>query len=280
MKKFLLRFLVAAIAFPLLWVLLFKLNGYGFIGVHLLTTLFVTIGAFEVSNFFVKAGIPTYRYSAPVLAATLPAATFIGRFVFHSGTAVYEWLAIVLCFLVVRTCFPLTRKDFSKTISVAATSVFTVVYPGFLSIYILRIFDFANPEYAFALFLVLIFINEIAAYVFGKLFGGRTRLDLPISPKKTVVGFIAGFVFAIIAAAVFYYLFPFVFSAHLIAVLILGAVMGISGIFGDLFESALKRSCNLKDSGAIMAGRGGIMDTIDSLLLSAPLFYFIFRFVA
>jgi phosphatidate cytidylyltransferase len=280
MKKFLLRFLVAAIAFPVLWLLTFKMNGYNFIGMHMIVTLFTTLGAFEVANFFEKAKIPTYKYFAPILSATLPAAAYIGQYVFHSGSAVYEWFVIAACFIVVRTCFPISRKDFSNTLAAAASSVFIIVYPGLLSIFIVRMFDFENPAYIFALFLVLTFINEIAAYLFGKLFGGKTKLDLPISPNKTLVGFIAGFVFSILTAGIFYALFPFVFHAHIAAVLTLGAVVGIAAIFGDLFESALKRSCNIKDSGAAMAGRGGIMDTIDSILLSAPLFYFIYSLMS
>jgi phosphatidate cytidylyltransferase len=279
MKIFLLRLGLAAIIFPVLWLLIFVVHGFNYIGVHLLVTLFITLGAFEVSNFFEKAGMATFGLSAPVLSATLVPAEYIGQYILHSNDAVYEWLVLIVCFFIVRTCFPLGRTDFSKTIASSASSIFTVIYPGFLGVYIIRLFTYDNPQYVFLFFLVLVFINEIAAYIFGKLFGGKTKLNLPISPNKTLVGFIAGFIFTVGSAAVFYAIFPFLFHAHILAVLSIGAVMGISGIFGDLFESALKRACMLKDSGTIMAGRGGIMDSIDSVLLSAPLFYFLYKLI-
>jgi phosphatidate cytidylyltransferase len=279
MKKFLLRLLIVVIFLPGLWCLLFIVPAFNFIGLHIVIALFIGIGSFEVSNFFKKAGIPTFGISAPVLSATLVPIVYIEQYLFKVQSAGLIWFVLILCFFVIRTCFPLTRKDFSKTIATVSSSVFTVVYPGLFSIFIVRILSYAHADYVFLFFLLLVFINEIAAYVFGKLAGGRTCLNLPMSPKKTLVGFISGFIFTVGAACVFYAFFPHIFHANIIAVIGVAAVIAIAGILGDLFESALKRSCGLKDSGTIMAGRGGIMDTIDSMLLSAPLFYYLYGLI-
>jgi len=91
------------------------------------------------------------------------------------------------------------------------------------------------------------------------------------------VGFIAGILGTGIVYTVFRLAVPSLLPASLMQGIVFCLVMSISVIFGDLVESGLKRSAHVKDSGIIIPGRGGLLDSIDSMLLSAPLFYGLMR---
>jgi phosphatidate cytidylyltransferase len=281
MKKFLFRLLLALIIFPLLYLFIFVINGLNFLALFLLVLSFVVIGAFEIRNFFDKANIPTFKISAPVFSITIPVVTYCEIFYLTDYDALtYKWLIIVLAFLLLRTIFAVRKKDFSVILPLATSSSFIIIYPGLFISYMIRLLAFTHADFVILLFLSLVFSNEIIAYLCGKFFGKGTRLNLSISPNKTVVGFITGFVSSIGTAVVFYYLVPDLFSTNIFNVMLFGSIIGLTTIFGDLFESAMKRSAHLKDSGFIMMGRGGILDTLDSLLLSAPVFYLIYPLIS
>ena len=123
--------------------------------------------------------------------------------------------------------------------------------------------------------LVLIWINDSFAFFVGKNFG-RKKLFISVSPKKTVEGFIGGFIFTLIAA---YIISKLNSDFSLINWLIIAAIVSIIGTIGDLVESKLKRQANIKDSGNIMPGHGGILDRLDSLLFAAPFVYLYINFI-
>lgn len=126
-------------------------------------------------------------------------------------------------------------------------------------------------------FFVIIWVNDTFAYLSGMLLG-RHKLFKSISPNKTWQGTIGGAIFSLIAAWGFsiYYDFMDIFTW-----LIFAAILIIFGTFGDLIESMFKRKFDIKDSGDIMPGHGGILDRLDSLLIAAPfIFVFIILFIA
>ena len=142
----------------------------------------------------------------------------------------------------------------------------------------LILLPFYNQNYAPYLMisiLVLIWVNDSFAFLVGKNFG-RKKLFVSVSPKKTVEGFIGGFVFALIAA---YIISKINAEFSLINWLIIAAIVSIIGTIGDLVESKLKRQANIKDSGNIMPGHGGILDRLDSLLFAAPFVYLYINFI-
>lgn len=130
-----------------------------------------------------------------------------------------------------------------------------------------------NPWIVLGMF-VMIWLNDTGAFCVGSLIG-RHRLFERVSPKKSWEGFIGGIVFCTGAGAVYHYCFGDSFHVYgiplsLTALLVMGAIVGIAGTFGDLIESVFKRSCGIKDSGKLLPGHGGMLDRIDSLLLVAP----------
>lgn len=112
-------------------------------------------------------------------------------------------------------------------------------------------------------------MTDIGAYFTGKLFG-RTRLAAKLSPKKTLEGLAGGKILAIISGLIVYY-FAINSGISFIEILIVSAVLGLMGQLGDLAESLLKREAGIKDSSSL-TGHGGVLDTLDSLLFSIPLF--------
>lgn len=119
-----------------------------------------------------------------------------------------------------------------------------------------------------ALFIV-IWTNDTFAYLSGMAFG-KHRLFEKLSPKKSWEGFFGGLVMGIVAALIFNYFFP---EMGMLFWVLFAVITCISAVFGDFVESLIKRTANIKDSGSILPGHGGILDRIDSLLLTVPVIY-------
>ena len=129
------------------------------------------------------------------------------------------------------------------------------------------------PDIGFKITLALflsVWICDTGAFFFGKKFGKKKILP-DVSPKKTWVGTIAGFICSVIFLLILnqFGYFPELFT--LIDVLALGIIAGLFGQFGDWAESLLKREAGVKDTSNILAGHGGILDRFDSLTFAAPL---------
>jgi len=112
-------------------------------------------------------------------------------------------------------------------------------------------------------------INDVAQYLWGKSFGKR-KISPKVSPNKTVAGFLGG-VFTTTVLAVL--LAPFLTPLLRYEALGAGLLIGLGGFVGDVTISALKRDIGVKDSGSLLPGHGGILDRLDSLTYTAPLFF-------
>ena len=126
---------------------------------------------------------------------------------------------------------------------------------------------------------ILIWVNDTFAYLVGRTFG-RRKLFESVSPKKTIEGFIGGVIFSLAAAFI---LAAYEDSISLWKWLLLAVVVVVTGTLGDLVESKFKRMANVKDSGAILPGHGGLLDRLDSLIFAAPFAYItlqIFNYVS
>jgi phosphatidate cytidylyltransferase len=125
--------------------------------------------------------------------------------------------------------------------------------------------------------LLVVFADSSAAYGVGRLIG-RHRLAPAISPGKTVEGLVAG-VLAAVAVAFFTLYEERDTFLSIWQALLLGAILATAELVGDLFESAFKRDLRVKDSGRLLAGHGGMLDRVDSLLFAGPAaFYTILAF--
>lgn len=124
---------------------------------------------------------------------------------------------------------------------------------------------------------VFIWLNDTGAYLVGSMIG-KHKLYERVSPKKTWEGLIGGIVLALIGSVAFNYIFPDILSLwHWI---VFAFIVAFFANFGDLFESLLKRAYDVKDSGHLIPGHGGILDRIDSLLFAAIPAYLYVAFIS
>ena len=193
-------------------------------------------------------------------------------------------------------CFYLLFQPKMATIADISSSILGLFYCGYLPTYWVRLrvslpdsvamsnlpldgywptswLDLRTfPTALILTFLVMacIWAADIGAYTMGKSFG-RTKLSA-ISPKKTVEGAIFGVMGSLIVAEIgaWYFSFP----AWQLSGIILGSLIGVTSLLGDLTESMMKRDAGVKDSGQLIPGHGGILDRTDSYVFTAPLVYY------
>jgi|SRR5262245_5820698 len=134
----------------------------------------------------------------------------------------------------------------------------------------------ADGRWVLLLLLLVIVVSDSAQYYCGRSFGKRP-LSPAISPKKTVEGAIGGAVFGTAAAVIGG---RYLFASPIWILVLVGLVISLLGMVGDLFESLLKRSAGVKDSSHLIPGHGGVLDRIDSWLFAAPVYYVFVRFIA
>jgi len=119
------------------------------------------------------------------------------------------------------------------------------------------------------LLILLTQFNDVAQYVWGKSLG-RTKVLPTVSPGKTVAGLAGGVATTVVLAT---FLGPLLTVMDWQRSLVAGVIIGLGGFLGDVTLSALKRDLGVKDSGATLPGHGGILDRVDSLTFTAPLFF-------
>lgn len=120
-------------------------------------------------------------------------------------------------------------------------------------------------------FFIIIWCSDIGAFFIGSMLGQKygKKIAPEISPKKSWIGFWGGYIFAVLASLVLHW--TGLLSIPVLHCIILATIMHGAGVAGDLFESMWKRCFNLKDSGKIIPGHGGMLDRLDSTLLAMPL---------
>lgn len=190
---------------------------------------------------------------------------------------VYGPAMILPIYIIVRTVLALYDRGDDVFASVGRSAL-SILYIGVPLSMVSVTYDMSEGGHAPWLVLmmfVMIWLNDTGAYCVGSLFG-RHRLCERLSPKKSWEGFWGGMAFCIIAGAVCCFInngwsmASDGFAISLVKWVGLGMLVSLMSTWGDLFESLIKRSLGVKDSGHLIPGHGGILDRIDSLLLVAP----------
>ena len=165
----------------------------------------------------------------------------------------------------------LSRAPLEQSLRDGALTLFGVLYLGLTlgALSMTRLLP--QGEWLIFFLLLVTWASDTGAYYVGTLYG-RHRLAPTISPKKTVEGLVGGWFGAILVAyGARWWFLP---DLPNLDCLILATLLTIAGLWGDLTESAMKRSVGMKDSGGILPGHGGMLDRLDSLLFTAPVFYY------
>lgn len=202
---------------------------------------------------------------------------FPGKDSFSAGV---ETLLFGFSFTVCVVLTPLAFFNSGKlplVAKIAAARLMVLLYPGILgSMWILITSGFERGTEAILTFALMTFGNDSLAWLTGVTLG-KKRGIVAASPNKSIAGFIGGLSGSILAAFLSSILFPLSVPFSPLLLVFWGLLTGISVIIGDLFESSLKRSVGMKDSGSIVPGRGGFLDSFDSLLFASPAFIAIAR---
>lgn len=236
----------------------------------LLLLLIISIGGlFELFNLFSKTQF--HLNTKFLVIKSVISILFLLYPVFDDKVNFSDVQLIVLSGLVIITFLEfLLRNNFAESIS----ELFASFYVILLVMSGLDVFYFLNQrEYQYLLILsvvLMIWANDTFAYFTGSLLGKR-KLMPDVSPKKSVEGFIGGIIFSLITGYLCYtYFLKDLQKWTILDVMIISLIVSIAGTFGDLLESKLKRMANVKDSGNLLPGHGGILDRFDSWFMALP----------
>ena len=211
--------------------------------------------------------------------ALLPLAQYT-QFSFFSDT---ELTFYTLMFLIGLTLFLEVffgaHDNFRGTWERNAKTITTIIYPGLFASFIIRIAFIANAAWYILFYFLLVFGSDTFAFFFGILFGKNNKGIIKVSPNKSVAGYLGGLLIPAVCGLLSAYLFPEVFTYSLGEGFVLGLLTSAIAAIGDLIESSFKRSAEVKDSGSIIPGRGGILDSIDSVIMAAPVYVAILTIV-
>ena len=156
-------------------------------------------------------------------------------------------------------------------LSHVAVSMFTILYIPLLASCIVLPLTYGDHTVSHALSLVFLPALSDTGGLFAGAWFGRHKLSPRISPKKSVEGLIGSMLFAMVGAfAIFAFTYPDRWTSRWWVPIVAGVLVGVVGTFGDLCASMLKRDIGIKDMGHLLKGHGGVMDRVDSILLSAP----------
>jgi len=284
MKNIVQRLLVFFIGVPALIALVLLLPHYHHLVFNLLVTTFCGLGAVEFSAMLSHKKMSISKKEAAVFGILPPLTVILVISFGVSGLLIPAVFAVVAVWLLLSRTF--SHGDaLENFIYRFAGGLSALVYPGMLMAWIVGISRRENGAGIIILTLLfMVFSGDGLAWVLGMAFGKGNKGLIPASPNKSIAGFIGAIIAPIGAGICAVIIWPDVFVPKYASIpgnpvtagFLIGLLTGVAAILGDLGESAIKRSSGIKDSGSIIPGRGGVLDSIDSLAVAAPVFYLVF----
>lgn len=279
MRSFVQRTVITAAALPLLFIALYFsfLDHLLMLGIVLAASVLATLEMIAITQ---KDESKNRRAVLLAVNCLLPILFYLYNADFIRNVLHPDLLRALLGLGIAVSAAVLVSIDiFGGTFSRSAQSIgrrlLIMVYPGVCISFTFFILALRRGAFMLALFLIIVWGNDIFAYLIGKALGGKNKLHLPVSPWKSVAGFVGGVVMACALAAGYHLLFGGKIPFSLPGTLILAFITACGADIGDLFESMLKRSAYVKDSGVLIGAMGGILDGVDSTLYCLPVFYFL-----
>ena len=239
----------------------------GYKGVTILASLLTIWGCLEFTH--ITGGLTRRNIPAAILDIAACLSLSISLCIdLPLENILTNWLAIIMLRLIVEIYL---KSD--HPLRHTAHSLMSQIYIGVPMAVMVYIAMNYSPYILLTIF-VLMWLNDTGAYLVGCSIG-RHKLIERVSPKKTWEGFFGGLIFSMaVSLMIFYFIKPFEGMEHidmsLIFWLSVGAIVSIIGTWGDLIESMIKRDLQIKDSGNLIPGHGGILDRIDSILFVLP----------
>ena len=239
-------------------------------GTFLLFWAVVVLIGFIGGREFVRMVFPSILYEKDriILSAIIALPVVSLLFIDRSGYAAAIGLIVPFSALICFVMYHYTR--FERPLMIISRGLLGIVFIGFFGSHLVMIWNLPEGPHWLIILTAITAGSDSCAYWVGSSWGKR-KLCPNISPNKTVEGAAGGIAGGLLAGLLFYFLLDI--PANLYAIVAIGCLISITGMFGDLLESIIKRGTNTKDSGTILRGHGGVFDRTDSLLMSAPVLY-------
>ena len=260
-SNFLKRTATTIVVVPLIFLIIF----WGEFPFFIITIIIALLGLRELYSIAHKQG-----YKPSYILGSILTSYFVFISVYDIYSLNYHIKNIFITFFIILAfVMQLLKKDYSKVLTEISIAIFGSIYLGYLFSFMLKIKDLPNGNYFLISLLIITWVNDSGAYIIGTKLG-KNKIFPKISPKKTIEGSIGGIIFSIAGTFALKSWLNLTFNE----LLFLGLTISIIAQLGDLFESVLKRGSGVKDSGTLIPGQGGILDCIDSLIFTAPVFYY------
>lgn len=244
------------------------------------------LGLREFYDLVERRGLVTFRRWGTVAGLALMLVTFL----YFSGIIPHAHaqmpakandfeITVIIVFVLGLCLRRFTARNLEDGLVAISTTLFGLLYVPWLLNFISKIVFFPGIEgrYYVLYFILVTKFSDVGAYVTGSLIG-RHKMIPRISPGKTWEGFGGAIVFSTAASVVCaQVLGPRLAGMNLTHALVLGVLLSVAAVIGDLIESLFKREAGIKDSGRLIPGIGGVLDLLDSLLFNAPLMYLYLR---
>ncbi len=262
------RIITACIGF-LIAVFAITYGGYVF---NALLTILALLGWREYANMLGRVHVPVARFWGYFFI-------FLVMLGISTGAYTLSLFAAILGIIVLGLWYIFDQNQVNLSTVAHSILGFFYVQAGFVALIVMRSNSFyelvrsvditPNTGVIFIwMILLCTWASDTFAY-FAGYFWGKRHICPHISPKKTLEGFVGGFVGCVLVGTVY----ALTMNIDVYTGAVIGILIGVIAPLGDLFESKMKRNCNIKDSGVLLPGHGGVLDRFDSLLFSAPLIF-------
>lgn len=274
--------MITATVYVVAWIMLCALKwvvpeGYGAFGFDGVFCAISVLGSMEFLRAIGGVSFPQKAFTIAFAAMVVPLNVVLEM------TMGWGLLSVVCAFVFYVMCLMATSvfDPFNSTVKGTITCIFCMLYCGILSTVLSAINHLGQNSMAAILMLFMATVLcDTFAYIFGSLFKRFLpwKLSPKLSPNKTIVGAIGGLIGGIVGGICAYVLISYLGgyngveltytgnSAPIVAFILVGLATAILAQVGDLFESAIKRECGIKDMGKLLPGHGGVLDRFDSML--------------
>ncbi|MCM8774337.1 MAG: phosphatidate cytidylyltransferase [Candidatus Omnitrophica bacterium] len=230
----------------------------------IVVTAFIVIALYEFFYMVEKKGVRLFKLFGIFIGGLIPISIYYRFNVEESLQFLFVVFGLFILFLLEL----LKRENHQPIISISAT-IFGIIYISWCFSFLIRIRQLPQGIALLSFLLLVTKSSDVGAYFWGVRYG-KTYLARRVSPKKSLEGAIGGFLTSFFIGIIFSIFVKGLLYWEKIFIII---VIAIISQLGDLFESLIKRDCQVKDSGKLFPGMGGVLDVIDSLIFTAPTFY-------
>ena len=259
-------------------------HGLGGVGLFVILMLLLPLATQELATLFSAEKVRPYRVLATIGSGLLTLHAFLTQFVWFQHIAATAFAFTLVLVMILAALRRVWGKNTHEAITHMAGTVLATLYLGGLGWFLLALrvkhsyspTGYQGSTESILMILLTVKSADIGAFTFGSTLG-RHKLIPWLSPKKSWEGLFGGILTSALVGLLCVKIWPHELATlNAAKALIFGGILGAVGQAGDLLESLMKRDAEVKDSGSLIPGFGGVLDVIDSPLLAAPVAYLLF----